>query len=78
MKEEVEIYMPEIQLRQANMTPYVAGKNEKDVGEYSSWSLRTEGPTSKYSTQVLESGEFGATYTFTPNGVRPVMWLDIS
>ena len=77
-KEEVEIYMPEIQLRQANMTPYVAGKNEKDVGEYSSWSLRTEGPTSKYSTQVLESGEFGATYTFTPNGVRPVMWLDIS
>jgi len=77
-KEDVEKYMPDISIRQAQMTAYVAEKAKKDTEEYVCWSLRTEGATPKYSMQILENGEFSSMYCSMPNGVRPVMWLDIS
>ncbi len=77
-KEDVEIYMPDYLLRQAEMTAYAAEKAGISEGEYVRWSLRTEAQSSKSTMQINEKGEFGAMYTNTPNGVRPVMWLDIS
>jgi len=77
-KEEVEEYLSDIHLKQAEMTAYVAAKAEQKEGEYIRWSVRTEGPTQKYVMQVLESGKLSSTYCSFPNGVRPVMWLDIS
>lgn len=77
-KEEVEQYIPDVTQRQAEMTEYVAEKAEKKEEEYGTWSLRTEGATPKYSMQILENGEFSSMYCSVTNGVRPVMWLDIS
>ena len=56
----------------------MAEKSRKEVGEYCSWSLRTEGEWYKYSKQINEKGEFSEMYCFAENGVRPVMGLDIS
>ncbi len=77
-KEEVETYIPDVANRKAEMTVFVAEKAKKNETEYICWSLRTEGPSSRYTSQILENGELGAFYTNVPNGVRPVMWLDIS
>ena len=81
--DDVEEYMPDINLRKAEMTAYVAEKANQVEGEIGSWSLRTMLMTNewqewKYTRQITEDGEVGATYTSVPNGVRPVMWLDIS
>ena len=77
-KEDIEQYMPYAELRQAEITEYVADKSQKEVGEYCSWSLRTEGEWYKYSKQINEKGDIGEMYCFAENGVRPAMWLDIS
>lgn len=77
-KEDIEQYMPYAELRQAEITEYVADKSQKEVGEFCSWSLRTEGEWYKYSNQINEKGDIGEMYCFAENGVRPVMWLDIS
>ena len=62
------------------MTAYIAEKADKLEGEFGSWSLQTmlSERAWKYTRQIKENGDLGATYTFVPNGVRPVMWLDIS
>ena len=52
-KEEVEEYLSDIYLKQAEMTAYVAAKAEQMEGEHIRWSVRTEGPTKKYVMQVL-------------------------
>lgn len=79
-KEDVEEYMPDINIRKAEMTAYIAEKADKLEGEFGSWSLQTmlSERAWKYTRQIKENGDLGATYTFVPNGVRPVMWLDIS
>ena len=82
-KEDVEKYMPDINMRKAEMTVYVAEKANQIEGELGCWSLRSILVTEdlenwKYTRQINEDGEFGAIYTTVPNGVRPVMWLDIS
>lgn len=82
-KEDIEEYMPDINMRKAEITAYVAEKANQVEGEFGAWSLRTilmtnEGWNYRYTRQINEEGEFGATYTSVPNGVRPVMWLDIS
>ncbi len=76
--EDVEQHIQSIDERQAEMTAYVAEKAGKTAEEYGTWSLRTEGVWYKYSKLVKENGEFGEMYCFAANGVRPVMWLDIS
>jgi len=78
-KEEVELYMADNRLRQAEMTVYVAKKANQEEEKFVRWSLRTKMKDSqKYTMQITENGEYGATYTSIQNGVRPVMWLDIS
>lgn len=75
--EEVDQYLSNDDLRKAEMTAYVDEKVIKLDG-YGTWSLRTEGVSPKYSKQVKENGEIGEMYCVVENGVRPVMWLDIS
>ena len=79
-KEDVENYMSDLSVRQAKMTVYVAEKAKKfiDDSNYIGWSLRTEGTSPKYSKQITANGEISEMYTNVANGVRPVMWLDIS
>ena len=79
-EEEVEEYMQNKDLRIAEMTAYVAEKANQIEGKLGCWSLRSMPmPDSfKYTMHINEDGELSAMYTFTPNGVRPVMWLDIS
>jgi len=77
-KEDVETYMPNHHLRQAEMTAYAAEKAGISEGENVRWSLRTEAISSKSTMQINEKGEFGSWYCNAFNGVRPVMWLDIS
>jgi len=79
-EDDVETYLTDIQLRQAEMTVYVAKKANQFEGEFGCWSLRSKLMLTewKYTVQIKENGEFGGMYTFVPNGVRPVMWLDIS
>ena len=83
-REDVEKYMQDVNLRKAEMTAYVAEKANQVEGEFGCWSLRSvlmvekKWSEVKYTRQITEDGEFGATYTSVPNGVRPVMWLDIS
>ncbi len=76
-KEDIEAYMPDIELRKAEATPYAAEKAGLNEGEYIRWSLRTEAPSSKSTMQINEKGEFGSWYCNSSNGVRPVMWLEI-
>lgn len=83
-REEVEKYMPDVNLRKAEMTAYAAEKANLEDGEFGRWTLRSMAMTTiewdnrKYTRQINEEGEFGLMYTNVPNGVRPVMWLDIS
>ena len=80
--EEVEEYMPDINMRKAEMTTHAAEKANQAEGEFGRWSLRSmvmtdEWESRKYTRQITEEGELGSMYTNAPNGVRPVMWLDI-
>ena len=76
-QEEVEEYMLDVQMRKAEMTAYVAEKAGMKEGDYIRWSLRTVATSWKSTMQINEKGEFGSWYCNSPNGVRPVMWLDI-
>ena len=81
--EEIEEYMPDINMRKAEMTAYAAEKANQAEGEFGCWSLRSivmtdEWASWKYTRQITEEGELGVMYTNALNGVRPVMWLDIS
>ena len=69
--------MPDVQMRKAEMTAYVAEKAGMKEGDYIRWSLRTVATSWKSTMQINEKGEFGSWYCNSPNGVRPVMWLDI-
>lgn len=80
-KKEVETYV-DGQLRQANMTPYVAEKAKREQEEAICWAVRNEGESQEYRNglyvlQITEQGEFRDAPTSSLMGVRPVMWLDI-
>ena len=70
------------QLRQANMTPYVAEKAKREQEEAICWAVRNGGENQEsrnrlYVLQITEQGEFRDAPTSSLMGVRPVMWLDI-
>lgn len=80
-KKEVETYV-DGQLRQANMTPYVAEKAKREQEEAICWAVRNGGENQEsrnrlYVLQITEQGEFRDAPTSSLMGVRPVMWLDI-
>ena len=77
--EEIEAYMSDVGLMQCEMTEYVRVKAMplNSRGSYVSWSLRSKGAGENYSKQINVDGELGEFYCNVPNGVRPVMWLDI-
>lgn len=78
--EEVKSYLQTPELLQAEMTEYVKEKAIQVEGDYVSWSVRNMGVSEGYSMQVLASGEVSepGIACVSNNGVRPVMWLDIS
>lgn len=78
--EEVKLYLQTPELLQAEMTEYVKEKAIRVEGDYVSWSVRNMGVSEGYSMQVLASGEVSESgiACVSNNGVRPVMWLDIS
>ena len=77
--EEIETYKNDVGLMQCEMTEYVKTKAMQlnSRGNYVSWSLRSMGAGENYSKQINVDGELGEFYCNVPNGVRPVMWLDI-
>ena len=78
--EEIEVYLVGSNWMQAEMTEYVKSKAIWVEGDYINWSVRNQGATEGYSMQVLASGEISkpGLACQANNGVRPVMWLDIS
>ena len=78
--EEVELYMQNVDLLQAEKTDYVNEKMNQMEEDTVNWWLREQGVTEGYAAQVLANGEIsdaGAACN-SYQGVRPVMWLDIS